>query len=165
MINTGPMYNNTPHSQPHSHPNSLGGTNSSLSNSPYTSPSLISPIYDTAHMSLNGPPPVIGSAIADSGGGGGYWQTQTSSSAAAGTMLAPPPLQSQPHPQLPHAYPLMSQSVMDYGVPSQMGGAGGNVPDYGGVQDMGYMPDQQGRYIFQPDGSQIYVPYSHEQQQ
>lgn len=49
---------------------------------------------------------------------------------------------------------------------NHMGGVGG----YADMQGMGYVPPpapsqahEAGRYVFQPDGTQIYVPYSHDQ--
>lgn len=183
MVNTSMR-----HSTPLSHPNSAG-TNSSLSNSPYTSPSLISPIYETSNLSID-----------DSRPPGGYWQQNSTQATGSGTNLpGPPPQLSQPH---------LSSNPYDVGM--NIGGQDPNInistiptDQYGGpvypqmqaqaqmftpqmgyqeTQDMGYIPNHPnhptrdqggqdghgipnaaGRYVFQPDGSQLYVPYSYEQ--
>lgn len=55
--------------------------------------------------------------------------------------------------------------------PPPLGQMGNNalVGGYAEVQDVGYVPvpmpsgQETGRYVFQPDGSQVYVPYTHDQ--
>ena len=145
-------------------------TDSSLSNSPYnSSPSLISPVYDPTI----GPPLPFGRQVSPHthqqqivppphhSGPREYWTTTSS---------MPPPsavgpsdysqqqgfdVQSYP-PQI-----LLQQQPRYPGTGQMMG--------YQQSQDMGYVPQQQGqvqdqtptgRYVFQPDGSQIYIPYN-----
>lgn len=201
MVNTN-MTGSHRHSTPHSHPNSAG-TNSSLSNSPYTSPALVSPIYETSNLTID-----------DSRPPGGYWQHNNNQTTGGGNnLLAQPNLLSQPQPR-PHlssnsydtgmnmgrgqdpnintmstatdqyggsAYPQMQNQAQNQGqahlLTPQMG--------YQETQDMGYIsnhgqsgqsgqggqgaqagqgnPNPAGRYVFQADGSQLYVPYSYEQ--
>lgn len=166
-----------------SHPNSIG-TNSSMSNSPYTSPSLVSPIYETSQMSISGPAE-------------GYWhhaQNQNLQAAGSGVgvgvgvggaanhNLAPPPLQAAPHlspnpyhmgindlnsaslstDQYATTYPSMMNNQMGYDTRDLSYMANQPQQDHSN-QGPGGQGDLAGRYIFQPDGTQLYVPYSYEQ--
>ena len=149
--------------------NPSNGTDSSLSNSPYTSsPSLISPMYDPA----TGPPlpygtqsasqiPVQHQTLHPRQHAGEYWSTSSSMPPPStvnqmeynqqdyGSQSFPPPTPHQQH----HQYQGLAQTT-----------------SYPPNQDMGYTPQPPqrqgntptGRYVFQPDGSQIYIPYDQE---
>jgi hypothetical protein len=150
-------------------------TDSSLSNSPYnSSPSLISPVYDPTI----GPPLPYGRQASPhpqqqymvqpsqhSGSGSGEYWTTTSS--------MPPPSNAGPsdysrqqsYDIQSYPPPSLHQQLPRYQAQDQTMG-------YQQSQDMGYIPQQQqvqgqgqtptGRYVFQSDGSQIYIPYNQE---
>lgn len=126
-------------------------------------------------MTISGPPP---SEM--------YWQSQhpqhmSTTGGNGNNLLVPPPLQSQI---------LQGHSPNPYGMMNQDPNLLASIPadQYGdqiqqhimgyqeAVQDMGYTPNphgqtqgqgqvqgQAGRYVFQADGSQIYLPYSYDQ--
>lgn len=136
-------------------------TDSSLSNSPYnSSPSIISPVYDPA----TGPPLPYGAnppqpQQQQSQLPHAYWTT-TSSMPPPSTVGPSDNSRQQGYDQ---SFPPQSIHQQQYQNPTPM-------MNYQQPQDMGYVPQQQqgqggaptGRYVFQPDGSQIYIPYSQE---
>lgn len=141
------------------------GTDSSLSNSPYTSsPSIISPVYDPAI----GPPIPYGQhAGAHQSQGhvaqhnGTYWTTSSSmplpnnvsqvdyGRQGFGAQSFPPPSLRQQH----HYQGATQQEYQQTQDPSYI-----SQPLQGQVHGQENGPT--GRYIFQPDGSQIYIPYN-----
>lgn len=148
-------------------------TDSSLSNSPYnSSPSLISPVYDPTI----GPPLPFGRQASphpqqqymvqssQQPGSGEYWTTTSS---------MPPPSNVGPsdynRQQSYDVQSFPSQSLHQQLPPYQ---TQDQTMGYQQTQGMGYIPQQQqgqgqeqtptGRYVFQPDGSQIYIPYNQE---
>jgi hypothetical protein len=154
------------HNQPMS--NSLNrshGTDSSLDNSPYnSSPSLISPVYDPSigppmpygnHSTIPHNLHVQAQATEDYG-----WTSSSSMPLAS----AIPANEHRPHSYEMQSFPQqLSMGQQQYQVPINP------TMGYQGNQDMGYMSQAQqppqgpsGRYVFQPDGSQIYIPYGQE---
>jgi hypothetical protein len=151
----------------------LSQTGSSLSSSPYnSSPSLISPVYDPT----TGPPLPYGRQASphpqqqymvppsQRSESGQYWTT-TSSMPPPSTVGPSDYGQQQGYDVQSYPPQSLHQRLPRYETQDQTMG-------YQQTQDMGYIPQQQqgqgqgqtptGRYIFQPDGSQIYIPYNQE---
>jgi hypothetical protein len=116
-------------------------------------------------MTISGPPE-------------GYWQQNSTQGTGigVGNTLAPPPLQPQPQSLLSsNQYGLTNHEQLNTMSSDQYATTYPQMVNtqigYQETQDMGFIPNQAGqaqvnpagRYVFQADGSQLYVPFGYEQ--
>lgn len=136
----------------HSDPNANSlGTGSSHSNSPYTSASsLVSPVYDnTGGMTMG-----LGPLAAQ----------QQQMPLVQGQWTASQPVNMGPPPSLHGASTYGQESMYDHHPHQQYqtSTAYQNIQGIEFVHMQGQSQSQAGGYVYQPDGSQLFVPYDQE---